>query len=113
MKNSNDNIGNRNRDLPTCSAVPEPTVLPRAPNVNSIVSKGSGCRVRVDKVRFPLEAGIIIFGTLSMYKYKGKKKCKVVGVYRAHCFIRGSVSLYTVAWANRVLLCTDFPRNCV
>jgi len=31
MKNSNDTIGNRNRDLPTCSAVPQPTALPRAP----------------------------------------------------------------------------------
>jgi hypothetical protein len=25
MKNSNDTIGNRNRDLPVCSAVPQPT----------------------------------------------------------------------------------------
>ena len=31
MKNSNDTIGNRNRDLPTCSAVPQSTALPRAP----------------------------------------------------------------------------------
>ena len=31
MKNSNDTIGNRTRDLPTCSAVPQRTVLPRAP----------------------------------------------------------------------------------
>jgi hypothetical protein len=25
MKNSNDNIGNGNRDIPVCSAVPQPT----------------------------------------------------------------------------------------
>ena len=31
MKNSSDTIGNRTRDLPTCSAVPQPTALPRAP----------------------------------------------------------------------------------
>jgi len=31
MKNFNDTIGNRNRDLLTCSAVPQPTALPRAP----------------------------------------------------------------------------------
>jgi hypothetical protein len=31
MKNSNDTIGNQTRDLPTCSAVPQLTVLPRAP----------------------------------------------------------------------------------
>jgi len=33
MKNSNDTIGNRTCDLPTCSAVPQPTALPRAPCV--------------------------------------------------------------------------------
>jgi hypothetical protein len=31
MKNSSNTIGNRTRDLPTCSAVPQPTALPRAP----------------------------------------------------------------------------------
>jgi len=31
MKNSNDTIENRTRDLPACSAVHEPTVPPRAP----------------------------------------------------------------------------------
>ena len=30
MKNSNDTIGNRTRDLPTCSSVPQPTASPRA-----------------------------------------------------------------------------------
>jgi hypothetical protein len=30
-KNSNDNIGNRTRDIPACSAVPQPTALQRAP----------------------------------------------------------------------------------
>ena len=31
MKNSNDTIGNRILDLPVCSAVPQPTELPRIP----------------------------------------------------------------------------------
>jgi len=31
MKNSSDTIGNRTRDLPACSAVPQPTALQRAP----------------------------------------------------------------------------------
>ena len=31
MKNSNDTIRNRTRDLPACSAVPQPTALPGAP----------------------------------------------------------------------------------
>jgi hypothetical protein len=30
MKNSSDTIGNRTRDLPTCSAVPQSTALPGA-----------------------------------------------------------------------------------
>jgi hypothetical protein len=35
MKNSNDTIGNRTRDLPVCSAVPQP---PRAPVNNMEVT---------------------------------------------------------------------------
>jgi hypothetical protein len=31
VKNSSDNIGNRARDLPACSAVPQPTAPPRTP----------------------------------------------------------------------------------
>ena len=31
MKNSNNTIGYRTRDLPACSAVPQPTAPPRAP----------------------------------------------------------------------------------
>jgi hypothetical protein len=31
MKNSNDTIGNRTRNVPACSAVPQPTAPPRAP----------------------------------------------------------------------------------
>jgi hypothetical protein len=31
MKNSSDTIGNRTRDLPACTAVPQPTALQRAP----------------------------------------------------------------------------------
>jgi len=33
MKNYNDNIGNRTRDLPACSAVPQPTTPPRTRHV--------------------------------------------------------------------------------
>ena len=35
MKNSNDTIGDRPRDLPACSAVPQPTAPPCAPKMNS------------------------------------------------------------------------------
>jgi hypothetical protein len=36
MKNSNDTIGNRTRDLPASSAVPQPAAPPRAPFFNNI-----------------------------------------------------------------------------
>jgi hypothetical protein len=39
MKNSNDNIGNQTRDLPTCSAVPKPTALPRVLDNNYATTK--------------------------------------------------------------------------
>jgi hypothetical protein len=38
-KKSSDTIGNGNRDLPTCSAVPQPYALPRAPDVESGANK--------------------------------------------------------------------------
>ena len=37
MKNSNDTIGNRTPDLPTCSAVPQPTAPPRFQTTNNLV----------------------------------------------------------------------------
>ena len=36
MKNSIDTIGNRTSDLPTCSAVPQPTAPPRAPKLSNV-----------------------------------------------------------------------------
>ena len=31
MKNSNNTVGNRTRDIPACSAVPQPNAPPRVP----------------------------------------------------------------------------------
>ena len=39
MKNSNDTIGNRTRDLPACSAVPQPTAQSRDPPEELLVYK--------------------------------------------------------------------------
>jgi hypothetical protein len=36
IKNSNDTIENRTRDLPACSAVPQSTAPPRVPPVNKV-----------------------------------------------------------------------------
>jgi hypothetical protein len=39
MKNSNVTIGNRTRELPACSSVPQPTAPPRAPNTTGKINK--------------------------------------------------------------------------
>jgi len=39
MKNSNDTIGNRTRDLPACSAVPQQTAPLRAPSDKEVEIK--------------------------------------------------------------------------
>ena len=36
MKKSNDTIGNRTRDLPACSALPQPTAPPSAPTAKHL-----------------------------------------------------------------------------
>jgi hypothetical protein len=41
MKNSNDTIGNRTRDPPAFSAVPQPTAPPRAPHLWDSSKKNS------------------------------------------------------------------------
>jgi len=49
MKNSSDTIGNRTRDLPTCSAVPHPTAPPRAPQRLKVIElKKTRGKVPVD-----------------------------------------------------------------
>ena len=43
MKNSNNTIGNRTRDLPARSAVPQPTAPPRVPNDNKVSNEKALC----------------------------------------------------------------------
>jgi hypothetical protein len=45
MKNSNDTIGNRTRDLPACSTMPQPTTLPHTPVIGCI--KPINCNLTV------------------------------------------------------------------
>ena len=42
MRNSSDTIGNRTCDLPTCSAVPQLTALPRSPTIQLCLNIFSG-----------------------------------------------------------------------
>jgi len=47
MKNSNDTIANRTRNLPACSTVPQPTVPPHAPVLCSINANYSPMNAQV------------------------------------------------------------------
>ena len=52
MKNSNATIGNRTRGIPTCSAVPQPTALPRAPfNIMVRAIYSNQCAVDGDNIK--------------------------------------------------------------
>ena len=53
MKNSSDTIGNRTRDLPTCSAVPQPTAPPRICFMQQIGHAANLKRNTVSYVLFP------------------------------------------------------------
>jgi hypothetical protein len=48
MKNSNDTIGYRTRDLTACSAVPQPAAQPRAPT-----KEGSNPKLLIFSFNFP------------------------------------------------------------
>jgi len=73
MKNSSDTIGNQTRDLPTCSAVPQPTTPPRAP-INSkhcTINHSLSCEAlplgnTIEKHNMGLEAAIIQRQELSL-----------------------------------------------
>ena len=59
MKNSNDTFGNRTRDLPTCSAVSQPTAPPRTPEATSF-SKILKSRLRMGTASVLILAGCLI-----------------------------------------------------
>jgi hypothetical protein len=63
MKTFYDTIGNRNRDLPTCNAVPQPTVPPRAPNCFNYPIQIKVARFKVSTV---LMQGIIVFWDVAL-----------------------------------------------
>jgi hypothetical protein len=50
MKHANDNIGNRTRDLPACSAVTQQTAPPHTSNVQGTPVNSTGLEVDSPKV---------------------------------------------------------------
>ena len=69
MKNSNDTIGNRTRDFPTCSAVPQPTAPPRTFTQKSVSYKN--------------EMAAVLW---SGFRYKKHNfRCQPVSMVRHYC----------------------------
>ena len=71
IKISRDNIGNRTRDLPTCSAVPQPTTLPRVP-YNGVSGGQSSNLARLFLINFLL---------LTMYLFSTTPHSSLVRAY--------------------------------
>ena len=71
MKNSSDTIGKRTRDLPTCSALPQPTTLPRAPY--NVVSGGQSSNLA--------RLFLIIFLILTIYLFSTAPHSSLVRAY--------------------------------
>jgi hypothetical protein len=55
MKDSNDTTGNRTRDLPACSAVTQPTALPRGALCVYLVTAQRDASVEVDTRKMFIE----------------------------------------------------------
>ena len=74
MKNSNYTIGNRTHDLPTCSAVPQPTTPPRTPTNMSTrrifwgVKAAGACGWQPYHLHVPI---VMKFGSLNLLEPSG------------------------------------------
>jgi len=72
-KKSNDTIGNRTRDLPACSAVPQPTASPRAPSyenmqflIQALVSRKFTCPCNIVCVKLWMRVWFLQIGKVSV-----------------------------------------------
>jgi hypothetical protein len=63
MKNSRDNIGNRIRSLPACSAETQPTAPPRALHPEEIIQHFPVCFIEINLTVLRCDVGICSFLT--------------------------------------------------
>jgi len=96
MKNSSDTIGNRTRDLPACSAVPQPTAPPRAP---------------------PPLPQTVIFNKLEFKMSEGQKfpLCLIICI-RSHlstrsCIVDGFSLFRCLRWYSRLVGCEGVGKS--
>jgi hypothetical protein len=82
MKNSNDTIGNRTRDLPACSAVPQPTAPLGTPQIpHGLASDRNPASTAADR-RLPVNnAKKLNFERLVILKFKDFKSNGEVMLY--------------------------------
>ena len=98
IKNSNDTIGNRTRDLPACSAVPQPTAPPRTPprdrpikwKTTFVVKNTSASAGATRKASVGLGAGMGKGFTRSWGKYERRPRFFIVQ-YRTATYGQGWV----------------------
>jgi len=74
MKNSNDIIGNRTRELPTSSAVPQPTAPPRAPLSSCIRTNFSSSSYQVLFFFFAVTIYLPLFKCYSYLSRNAEKR---------------------------------------
>jgi len=79
MKNPSDPTGNRTRDLPACSAVPQPTTLPRSADIHTACYKYYATRGNHDGVSFNFLKSVI-------KEYGGRASVEKPYSNRAICF---------------------------
>ena len=79
MKNSNDTIGNRTRDLLTCSAVPQPTAPPRYPfsllagEKNFFLENFCPVTLSLGAIREMIKEASVYFSKNNLYLFKVSK----------------------------------------
>jgi hypothetical protein len=93
MKNSSDTIGNRTRDLPACSTVPQPTAPPRTPHIGQeeiitypdmlmmMYSVVNCCAVGDKKISYNSTSCCIVDGNIIFLFYSFLQDCGM------HCYV--------------------------
>jgi hypothetical protein len=116
MKNSNDTIGNRTRDLPTCSALSQPTETPRAPvyvirstnarvlgclshaayHQHVSVAVAGGCLIGFDKLHSWYSCKI----PWSWWRRRWKERVTINSLYTRACKSNYNIILFLVVFSS-------------
>jgi hypothetical protein len=77
IKNSNGTIGNRTRDLPACSAAPQPTAPPRAKGKSMVCNNASWVHERA-KFRLFNTVELHLFGLSGTASHPDLQKIRII-----------------------------------